>query len=79
MNIKELIKELSDYPQDTRIDFILLDKDWEDSTKDTYLNVKGIVGSGADDVNEYIEFGLEYEKWVDIVIQHHALIVRATW
>ena len=59
MNIKELIKELSDYPQDTRIDFILLDKDWEDSTKDTYLNIKGIVGSGADDVNEYIEFGLE--------------------
>ena len=60
MNIKELIKELSDYPQDTRIDFILLDKDWEDSTKDTYLNVKGIVGSGADDVNEYsiyIKFG----------------------
>ena len=59
MTIKELIKKLSDYPQDTRIDFILLDKDWEDSTKDTYLNTKGIVGSGADDVNEYIEFGLE--------------------
>ena len=62
MTKEELIKKLSDYPQDTRIDFILLDKDWEDSTKDTYLNVKGIVGSGADDVNEYIEFGLEYEK-----------------
>ena len=60
MNIKELIKELSDYPQDTRIDFILLDKDWEDSTKDTYLNIKGIVGSGVD--NEYIELGLEYEN-----------------
>ena len=57
MIIKELIKQLSTYPQDTRIDFILLDKDWEDSTKDTYLNVKGIVGSGAD--NEYIELGLE--------------------
>ena len=60
MTKAELIKELSDYPQDTRIDFILLDKDWEDSIKDTYLNVKGIVGSGAD--NEYIELGLEYEK-----------------
>ena len=60
MTKEELIKKLSDYPQDTRIDFILLDKDWEDSTKDTYLNVKGIVGSGAD--NEYIELGLEYER-----------------
>ena len=60
MTKEELIKKLSDYPQDTRIDFILLDKDWEDSTKDTYLNVKGIVGSGAD--NEYIELGLEYEN-----------------
>ena len=60
MTKEELIKKLSDYPQDTRIDFILLDKDWEDSTKDTYLNIKGIVGSGAD--NEYIELGLEYER-----------------
>jgi hypothetical protein len=59
MKVKDLIKELSDYPQDTRIDFIFLDKDWEDSTKDTYLSVKGIVGSGGDDANKYIEFGLE--------------------
>ena len=59
MIIKELIKELSDYPQDTRIDFILLDKeDWLDNTRDTYLSVKGIVGSG-DDVEKYIELGLE--------------------
>ena len=58
MTIKQLIKKLSDYPQDTRIDFILLDKDWEDSNKDTYLNVKGIVGSGETD-NKYIELGLE--------------------
>tara|TARA_R100001224_G_C3990795_1_gene139190 strand:- start:204 stop:383 length:180 start_codon:yes stop_codon:yes gene_type:complete len=56
MTIKELIKELSSYPQNTRVDFILLDKDWEDNTKDTYLNVKGIVGSATN--NEYIEFGL---------------------
>ena len=61
MTIKQFIKQLSDYPQDTRLDFVLLDKDWEDSTKDTYLNVKGIVGSGGDDTNKYIEFGLEYE------------------
>ena len=61
MTIKELIKELSDYPQDTRVDFILLDKDWEDSTKDTYLNVKGIVGRGETNT-KYIEFGLGYEN-----------------
>jgi len=60
LTIKRLISELQDYPKDTRVDFILLDKDWEDSTKDTYLNVKGIVGSGAD--KEYIELGLEYEN-----------------
>ena len=58
MTIKELIKELSTYSQDTRIDFILLDKDWTDNTRDTYLSVKGIVGSG-DDVEKYIELGLE--------------------
>ena len=58
MTIKQLIKKLSDYPQNTRVDFILLDKDWEDSNKDTYLNVKGIVGSGETD-NKYIELGLE--------------------
>ena len=58
MTIKQLIKELSNYPQDTKIDFILLDEDWEDSNKDTYLNVKGIVGSGETD-NKYIELGLE--------------------
>ena len=60
LTIKRLISELQDYPKDTRVDFILLDKDWEDSNKDTYLNVKGIVGSGAD--KEYIELGLEYEN-----------------
>ena len=61
MTIKELIKELSTYSQDTRIDFILLDKDWTDNTRDTYLSVKGIVGSG-DDVEKYIELGLENKK-----------------
>ena len=61
MTIKQLIKELSDYPQNTRIDFILLDKDWEDSNKDTYLNLKGIVGSGETDT-KYIELGLMGES-----------------
>ena len=33
MTIKELFKNLSRYDENTRIDFILLDKeDWEDST-----------------------------------------------
>jgi hypothetical protein len=57
--IGDLILELSDYPNDTRIDFILVDKDCEDSTKDTYLGVKGVVGHGADDLFEYVELGLE--------------------
>ena len=57
--IGDLVKELSDYSHDTRIDFILVDKDWEDSTKDTYLGVKGVVGHGADDLFEYVELGLK--------------------
>tara|TARA_R100001082_G_scaffold48845_1_gene26361 strand:+ start:164 stop:373 length:210 start_codon:yes stop_codon:yes gene_type:complete len=59
LTIKRLISELQDYPKDTRIDFILLNKDWEDSTKDTYLDVKGIVGSGeAEDGRDYVELGV---------------------
>ena len=50
MTIKDLIKILSDYPSDTRLDFVLLDEDWEDSCKDISLDVKGIVGSGETDV-----------------------------
>tara|TARA_R100000664_G_C2645220_1_gene68347 strand:- start:223 stop:417 length:195 start_codon:yes stop_codon:yes gene_type:complete len=55
--IKDLINNLSDYPPDTRLDFVLLDDDWEDSSKDTSLNVKGVVGSGETDV-KYIEIGV---------------------
>jgi hypothetical protein len=56
--INKLIKELSKYPKNTIIDFILLDnKNWEDSTNDVYLKVKGIVGSGETD-KKYIELGL---------------------
>ena len=58
MTIKDLIKILSDYPSDTRLDFVLLDEDWEDSCKDISLDVKGIVGSGETDV-KYIEIGVE--------------------
>ena len=58
MTIGDLVKELSDYPHDTRIDFVLLGEDQEDSYCDTHLNVKGVVGSGESDVN-YIELGLE--------------------
>ena len=61
MTIKELINELSNYPKDTRVDFVLLGKDWEDSFYDTPLNIKGIVGSGETDV-KYIELGLYGEK-----------------
>ena len=59
MTIRQLMRKLSDYPQDTRVDFILLDEDWEDSNKDTYLNVKGIVGSGEVFNRKYVELGLE--------------------
>ena len=57
MTIKELINELSNYPKDTRVDFVLLGKDWEDSFYDTPLNIKGVVGSGETDV-KYVELGL---------------------
>ncbi len=61
MTIKDLIKELSEYPPDVRLDFILLGEDWEDSTMDTYLKFKGIVGSGTMDCDDtmYLEIGLE--------------------
>ena len=63
LTIRRLMSELRDYPNDTRIDFILLNKDLEDSTKDTYLNVKGVVGSGeAEDGRDYVELGLIEEK-----------------
>jgi len=59
MTIKDLINTLSEYPLDTRLDFVLLDKeDWEDSCKDITLNIKGIVGTGETDV-KYVEVGVE--------------------
>ena len=56
--IGDLILELSDYPHDTRIDFVMLGEDKEDCFYDTPLNAKGIVGSGETDV-KYVELGLE--------------------
>ena len=56
MLIKDLINELKSYDPNTRIDFICLNNDWEDSTKDTYVTFKGIVGSGEDQ-KKYIEIG----------------------
>jgi|TARA_R100000149_G_C5809958_1_gene93615 hypothetical protein len=59
MTIKDLINTLSEYPLDTRLDFVLLDKeDWEDSCKDITLNIRGIVGTGETDV-KYVEVGVE--------------------
>jgi len=59
MTIKDLINTLSKYPLNTRLDFVLLDKeDWEDSCKDVTLKIKGIVGSGETDV-KYVEVGVE--------------------
>ena len=54
----ELMNILSDYSSDTRLDFVLLDEEWEDSCKDISLNVKGIVGSGETNV-KYVEIGVE--------------------
>ena len=61
MTVKELVKYLSEYPSDTRLDFVLLDEDWEDACKDTSLKFKGVVGSGNTDVN-YLEIGLIKEQ-----------------
>lgn len=58
MTVKDLMNTLSDYSPDTRLDFVLLDEDWEDSCKDISLNVKGIVGSGETNV-KYIEIGVK--------------------
>lgn len=46
--VKDLIKKLSKYPPHTRLDFMVVEKDWEDSAQDIYLDFFGIVGSGAD-------------------------------
>lgn len=66
MTIKELIKELSVYPPDTRLDFTLLGEDWENSCQDICLKFKGIVGSGETEVN-YLEIGFFVEPYIGVV------------
>tara|TARA_R100001082_G_scaffold98728_2_gene67132 strand:+ start:2217 stop:2423 length:207 start_codon:yes stop_codon:yes gene_type:complete len=56
--VKEIIKTLSEYNSDTRVDIVLLGEDEENSTDDTYLTIKGIVGSGETEVS-YIEIGVK--------------------
>tara|TARA_A100000172_G_C3043202_1_gene111308 strand:+ start:2874 stop:3140 length:267 start_codon:yes stop_codon:yes gene_type:complete len=58
MTIKELMKEFKNYPSDTRLDFIMVDRNWEDVPYDPEINYFGIVGSGeqTDDCEKgYIE------------------------
>lgn len=46
MTIKELIDELKDYPLNTEVNFVMVDRDWEDVPYDPYIEYFGIVGSG---------------------------------
>tara|TARA_R100001086_G_scaffold214973_1_gene131078 strand:+ start:552 stop:815 length:264 start_codon:yes stop_codon:yes gene_type:complete len=58
MTIKELMKELKNYPSDTRLEFIMVDRNWEDVPYNPEINYFGIVGSGeqADNCEKgYIE------------------------
>ena len=59
--VKQIIKTLESYDPDTRVDIILLGEDQENSVEDTYLNIKGVVGSGETEV-KYIEIGVTNEN-----------------
>jgi hypothetical protein len=61
VTVKDVIKKLSEYPPHTRLDFIIVEKDWHDSAQDIYLDYFGIVGSGADEDCEdmYIELAFK--------------------
>lgn len=62
MTIKELIDELKDYPSDTRLDFVIVDRNWEDVNYDPEINYFGIVGSGEtrDDADiQYLEVAFQ--------------------
>ena len=43
MTVRELVKYLSKYPSDTRLDFVLLDEDWEDACKDSCLKFSSVI------------------------------------
>jgi len=58
MTIKQLMEELKGYPSETRLDFVMVDKNWMDVPYDPEISYFGIVGSGeqVDDCEkEYIE------------------------
>ena len=65
MTVKQLIEELKVYPSDTRLDFRMVDKDWEDCVEDPLIHYFGIVGSGeqTDDCEKgYIEVAFQMSK-----------------
>ena len=63
-SVKQLIDELKVYPSDTRIDFRIVDKDWDDCDDDPVIHYFGIVGSSADmdDEDRYIEVAFQMSK-----------------
>jgi hypothetical protein len=65
MTVKQLIDELKVYPSDTRLDFRIVDKDWDDCNDDPLIHYFGIVGSGeqTDDCEKgYIEVAFQMSK-----------------
>ena len=65
MTIKQLIKKLSRYADNTRVDFMYTNHAESDSQFDIPLKLIGIIGSGDTTENcdvKYIELGLIEEK-----------------
>ena len=65
MTIKELIKNLSRYNENTRVDFMYTNHALADTQFDIPLKLIGIIGSGETVENcdvKYIELGLIEEK-----------------
>jgi len=64
MTIKELIKELAEYPEDTVVDFKLMPKKpfYDDDRDDKQLDYIGEIGtSGLDSDYPYIEIGFKLD------------------
>ena len=62
MTIKQLMKKLKNYQSDTRLDFLIVDKNWEDANYDPRIKYFGIVGSGeqVDDCEKgYVELAFK--------------------
>jgi len=65
MTIKELIKNLSRYNENTRVDFMYINHVESDSNSDIPLKLVGVIGSGETAENcdvKYLELGLIEEK-----------------